>query len=131
MPAPLLLKWMWFSFLCHCYILNLDANLKQKLLPFYDLLHYLILLTINVQRCLDVRFILTIIQNLEKLMEQLFKKNLLPTKHEPVHLSDDVVSLSVPGSIPGWKVSADRTTRVREYIHVFFPLQPLITYSMQ
>lgn len=58
-------------------------------------------------------------QNLDKLMEQQFGKKPLLTKQEPICLSGDVASLFVPRNVPGWKVSADRTTKVRECLHVF------------
>jgi len=55
-------------------------------------------------------------QNLDKLVEQQFGKKPLLTKQEPVRLSGDVVSLFVPKNVPGWKISTDRTTKVRSYI---------------
>ena len=47
-------------------------------------------------------------------MEQHFGKKPVLTKQEPLCLSGDVVSLFVPKHVPGWKISADRTTKVRE-----------------
>ena len=47
-------------------------------------------------------------------MELHFGKKPLLTKQEPLCLSGEVVSLFVPKNVPGWKVSADRSTKVRE-----------------
>ena len=52
-------------------------------------------------------------------MEQQFGKKPLLTKQEPICLSGDVASLFVPRNVAGWKVSADRTTEVRECLCVF------------
>ena len=49
-------------------------------------------------------------------MEQQFGKKPLLTKQEPICLSGDVVSLFVPKNIPGWKVSTEGTTKVRDHV---------------
>lgn len=71
---------------------------------------------VAIQTCISNQFM----QNLDKLVEQQFGKKPLLTKQEPVCLSGDVVSLFVPKNVPGWKVSTDRTTKVRSCVHILW-----------